>query len=248
MNPEEYQALFETEDAHWWFHGLWRDVGEALARFAPRRDGGPRWLDAGSGTGGLLARASSESRFRLAAGIEISLEGLALSRRRGLRALLRGSASRLPFPDATFDAITSIDVLCHRSVEPDAALAEVARCLAPGGVLILQVPAYQWLYSGHDRAVWSERRFGRSEVRRMVAAAGLTPRVCAYRNSLLFPLAAGKRLLSRGRRPGGDHSDVGPASPFQNAVGGAALSVESALARAGLRIPFGLSVFCVALR
>jgi SAM-dependent methyltransferase len=248
MNPDEYLSLYETEDGHWWFRGLWRDVEEALDRFAPRREKGLAWLDAGSGTGGLLARLTPAGRFRLAAGIELSTDGLALARRRELPALVRGSVSRLPFRDASLDAVTSIDVLCHRSVAGDPALAEAARCLAPGGVLVLQVPAYQWLMSAHDRAVWSSRRFDRREVLRMVTAAGLEPLLCVYRNSLLFPLAAARRLLSRGRSPGPDRSDVGPATPLVNAVGAAALRLESALRRAGISAPFGLSVFCVAAR
>ena len=248
MNPAEYDALFQAEDGHWWFRGLWRDVEEALGRFAPRREKGLAWLDAGSGTGGLLACLTPARHFRMAAGLELSADGLALARRRKLPALVRGSVSRLPFRDASLDAITSLDVLCHRSVAGDAALAEAARCLAPGGVLVLQVPAYQWLMSAHDRAVWSSHRFGRREVLRMVTAAGLEPRLCVYRNSLLFPLAAARRLLSRGRRPGPDRSDVGPVTPLVNAVGAAALRLESALRRDGLSAPFGLSVFCVAAR
>lgn len=248
MNPREYQALYEAEDGHWWFQGLWREVDEALTRFAPAREKGIAWLDAGSGTGGLLARLSSGRRFRLAAGLELSSDGLALARRRTLPALTRGSVSRLPFRDASFDAITSIDVLCHRSVAGEAALAEVARCLSPGGVLVFQVPAYQWLQSEHDRAVWSSHRFDRREVLQMVTAAGLEPRVCVYRNSLLFPVAAVRRLLSRGKGRGPDRSDVGPATPLVNAVGTAALRLEAALRDSGLSLPFGLSVFCVATR
>lgn len=248
MNPAEYEALYETEDSHWWFRGLWREVGEALERFAPSREGGQRWLDAGSGTGGLLNWGSARDRFRLAVGLELSSAGLALSCRRRLPALVRGSVSRLPFRDGAFDAITSIDILNHRTVAGSETLAEAARCLAPRGVLILQVPAYQWLLSRHDRAVWNDRRFGRSEVKGMVEAAGLTPLLCVYRNSILFPFAACKRLLSRGRRRSPDRSDVGPASGLANAVGGAALSIESAFRRVGVRAPFGLSVFCVASR
>ena len=248
MNPAEYDALFETEDSHWWFRGLWRDVGQALARFAPERGAGLRWLDAGSGTGGLLARLSGGGRFRLAAGIDFSADGMTLSRRRGLPSLVRGDVSRLPFGGGAFDAITSIDVLCHRSVAGDETLAEAARCLAPGGILILQVPAYQWLMSAHDRAVWSNHRFDRAEVRTLVEDAGLRTKLCVYRNSLLLPLAAVRRLLARGARCGPDRSDVGPVSPLVNAVGGAALSVESGLRRVGVSAPFGLSVFCVASR
>jgi SAM-dependent methyltransferase len=248
VNPAEYDALFQTEDNHWWFRGLWRDVAEALERFAPKRPGGLSWLDAGSGTGGLLARLSGGGGFRLAAGLELSADGMALCRRRGLPSLVRGSVSSLPFASGSFDAITSIDVLCHREAGGDRALAEAARCLSPGGALILQVPAYQWLMSAHDRAVWSSHRFSRAEVRGQVEAAGLEIKLCVYRNSLLFPLAAGRRLLSRGGSSGPDRSDVGPASRVVNVVGSSALAIESALRRVHVSAPFGLSVFCAAIR
>jgi len=247
VNPSEYDALFAVEDRHWWFRGLRREVAGALARFAPRREGGLKWLDAGSGTGGLLAAVGGSGGFRLAAGLDPSWDGVTLARRRGLQGLVRGSASRLPFADSSFEVVTSIDVLCHREIEAEAALSEAVRCLAPGGVLVLQVPAYQWLYSAHDRAVWSSRRFTRGQVLRMVEKAGLSPRLAAYRNSLLFPLAAARRVLSR-RETGPDRSDVGPAGPAVQAIGTAALSLERGLARFGVRFPLGLSVFCVAAR
>jgi SAM-dependent methyltransferase len=248
VNPAEYEALFSVEDRHWWFRGLRREVSRAMARFAPRREGGLRWLDAGSGTGGLLAGEAGSGAFRLAAGLDKSWDGLTLARRRRLPALVRGSVSRLPFADASLDLVTSIDVLCHREVDGPDTLSEVARCLAPGGVLVLQVPAYQWLFSEHDRAVWSSRRLTRREVVEMVRTAGLSPRASGYRNSLLFPAAAARRLLSRSRAGGRERSDVGPAHPVVQAIGTAALSLEDGFARAGLRLPFGLSVFCVAAR
>ena len=248
MTPAEYEALFAVEDHHWWFRGLRREVFRALRRFAPKRESGLRWLDAGSGTGGLLAAGGVSGAFRLAAGLDRSWEGLTLAKRRRLPALVRGSAGNLPFAGASLDVMTSIDVLCHREVDGSAALSEAARCLAPGGILVLQVPAYQWLYSSHDRAVWSNRRFTRTEVVRMVEAAGLSLREAGYRNTLLFPAAAARRLLSRGRADGSERSDVGPPSPAVQVLGAAALSIEDTLARLHVRLPFGLSVFCVAAR
>jgi SAM-dependent methyltransferase len=248
VNPAEYDALFAVEDHHWWFRGLRREVFRAVACFAPKRNRGLRLLDAGSGTGGLIAAAAGRGGFLLTASLDRSWDGLTLARRRRLPALVRGSVGRLPFADASLDVVASIDVLCHREVDERDALSEAARCLAPGGILVLQVPAYQWLYSGHDRAVWSNRRFTRGEVVRMVEAAGLSTRASGYRNSLLFPAAAARRLFSRRRAVESERSDVGPANGAVQAIGTAALSLEDGLARVGLRLPFGLSVFCVAAR
>jgi SAM-dependent methyltransferase len=247
MNPQEYEALFEVEDRHWWFVALRREIGRALQRHATPAAGG-RWLDAGSGTGGILAnlRAGAPA-FRV--GLDSSLQGLQLARSRGLSRLAAGSVGALPFPPAVFGLITSIDVLCHRDVEGKPALAEMNRCLQPGGLLILQVPAFSWLFGEHDRAVWTHRRFRRVEVERLLERAGFRVRESFYRMSLLFPAAVLRRLWTRRPQTGGNaRSDVRAASAAQNALFGGAAWLESALAALGPRLPFGLSVFCVAER
>lgn len=245
MNPHEYRALFEVEDRHWWFVALRREIARALERH-PSSGAGRRWLDAGSGTGGLLANLHAGAPA-LRVGLDASLEGLFLARSRGLARLAAGSVGALPFAGETFGVVTSIDVLCHRGVEEEAALREAHRCLEPGGLLILQVPAFSWLYSEHDRAVWTNRRFRRAEVEALLERTGFTLRESFYRMSLLFPAAALRRLGKRRPRPEPEaRSDVRPASAFADAFFGAVLRLETALAALGLRLPFGLSVFCVA--
>jgi SAM-dependent methyltransferase len=245
VNPHEYRALFEVEDHHWWFVALRREIACALERHPPSR-AGRRWLDAGSGTGGLLANLRAGAPA-LRVGLDASLQGLFLARSRGLAGLAAGSVGALPFAGKPFGVVTSIDVLCHRGVEEEAALREAHRCLEPGGLLILQVPAFSWLHGEHDRAVWTNRRFRRAEVERLLEEAGFAVRESFYRMSLLFPAAALRRLWKRRTGPEGEaRSDVRPASAGANTLLGAVSRLESALAAVGLRLPFGLSVFCVA--
>ncbi len=245
MNPREYLAMFEVEDRHWWYRGVRCDVANAMARFAPPAGGSGRLLDAGCGTGGLLA-GLRESHARTETGIDISMEGLSLARSRGLRRLVRGSVSRLPFASGAFDVITSIDVLAHREVDEREALSEFRRCLKEDAVLILQLPAFDWLRGGHDDAVWTKRRLHKTEVERLLREAGLSLRRSFYRNSFLFPAAALRRLLSRRPASHEARSDVGPVPPFWNLLLGGILLLESAARGRGFRLPFGLSVFCVA--
>ncbi len=246
MNPREYEALYETEDRHWWFVALRREIARALERHpAGRPDAAVRWLDAGSGTGGLLAHLEL-GREATRAGVDESLDALALARRRRL-AVAAGSVTSLPFPNESFDLVTSIDVLCHRDVQKGPALADARRCLRSGGVLVLQVPAFHWLASEHDRAVWTDRRFLRREVEKLVREAGLSVRESFYRVGLLLPAAVLARLAKQ--RAGSERdarSQVRPATPLANRLFGGLLRLEAAAAAAGLRLPFGLSVFCVA--
>jgi SAM-dependent methyltransferase len=242
MNPREYEAMFAVEDRHWWYRGVRKEVERAVRRFAPAP--GP-WLDAGCGTGGLLAGLSA---MAAGTGVDISPHGLRLARSRGLTRLALASVASLPFPDAAFSVVTSVDVLAHRQVDLPRALREHLRCLRPGGVLILQLPAFEALRGGHDDAVWTTRRYRKGEVAELLRSAGFAVRQIVYRNSLLFPAAAVRRLLSRRALSKDPRSDVSAVAGPINALLDRVLALDSFLRRAGLRLPFGLSVFCVAGR
>ncbi len=78
-----------------------------------------------------------------------------------------GSAMRLPFRDESFDVVAAFDVVEHCSDE-HVALAEAARVLAPGGRLLMSVPAYQWAWTEFDDQNGHHRRYTRP---RAVAAS-----------------------------------------------------------------------------
>src|SRR5687768_6961196 len=121
--------------------------------------------------------------------------------------------------------------------------AELARVLRPGGVLFLNLPAFMWLHSSHDRAYHQDRRFTRPEVERHLRAAGLAPTLVTYWNSVLFPAAAAVRLLRRFTRPKGSDLATGSAAAAARFCG-AAFALERALLQLASP-PFGLSVFAV---
>ena len=235
--------MFAVEDRHWWYVGVRREVERWLGTLRPREGERLAVLDAGCGTGGLLANLRTTA-WR--AGIEISPEGIRLARRRGGSALVCGSVSALPFADESFDAVVSIDVLCHSGVVERQAAEEAARVLRRGGLFLVQLPAFDFLRGEHDAAVWTKRRYRRAEVAALLSSAGLALRRSFYRNSLLFPLAAAARLLRRRRKTReGARSDVRPVPGPLNAALSAVLALER---RIGARFPFGLSVFCVAAK
>src|SRR5262249_54082794 len=143
-------------------------------------------------------------------------------------------------------ALTSVDVLCHRFVTEEEALAEMRRGLAPGGILVLQVPAFDWLRSQHDDAGWTNRRYPRRGGEEMLRGSGFEVESAHYRVWLLFPLAVLRRS-TRGRVASAKaRSDVRPAGPLANALFGSVLRAEALLGSLSLHLPFGLSVFCVA--
>lgn len=107
----------------------YREVERALA--AGISSG--RLLDIGCGDGENLLRFVGLPAYRV--GLEVSWSRLRQARQQRLD-VLQASGERLPFPDAAFDMIYVAHVLHHIADYP-AVLAEIRRCLAPGGVLFL---------------------------------------------------------------------------------------------------------------
>jgi SAM-dependent methyltransferase len=197
-------------------------------------------LDAGCGSGGTTAWLG---RWGRVTGLDLSDDALRLARQRGLSRLVRASIEALPFPDRSFDLLTSFDVLYHLQVGDDRrALAEFSRVLRPGGIAI-RVAAHDWLRGAHDRAVHTRHRYHRAELVEKLRSAGLEVERVSYVNCLLFPLAPAKRLFER-RDPAGSTDLWQPPGPL-NALLGRLLGLEGALVlRHGL--PWGLSVMAVA--
>jgi hypothetical protein len=71
--------------------------------------------------------------------------------------------------------------------------------LKPNGLLLLRVPAHDWLRGEHDRLVHTRHRYGRQEVDDKLRAAGFEVEQLSWANAVLFPAAAAKRLLERRR-------------------------------------------------
>lgn len=246
MRTEEYAAMYRVEDSHWWYVGM-RHVADALLRRRLNGRGGVLdILDAGCGTGGNSAHLRAYGRVT---GIDVSPDALSFARERpGLR-LARGSVERLPFRSASFDLVVSNDVLCHLQVADDRrATAEFGRVLRPGGVLYLQLPAFEQLRSHHDLAVHTEHRYSREELGHLLLDAGLEVDRLTYANALLFPAAAAWRVAHRRDRPDEvEHSDVHPVPALLNSALRAALALEAPVIRR-CNLPFGLSVIGVARR
>ena len=231
----------------WWYRAL---HARALDALEPGRVGGGPVLDAGCGTGGFLARLRRAwpggGQAAAAFGLEFKPEAAARARAKAGVPVAVGSVNAIPFADASFGGLVSLDVLCHAAAEPERALAEFRRVLRPGGRLVLNLPAFRWLSSAHDVRVHNARRFTAGEARALLAGAGFSGVRARYWNSLLFPLmVAQRKVLARGPD---SRSDVAPPPPWLNAGLHAVTTLEHGLAAAGLPFPAGGSVLATATR
>ena len=160
--------------------------------------------------------------------------------------MARGSVEALPFASASFDVLTSFEVVYHLGVGNDAcAFEEFRRVLKPGGLLLLRLPAHDWLRGEHDRLVHTRHRYTPGEVRSKLAAAGFGVEILTWANTVLFPPAVAKRLMERGATADAEPDLWQPPGPV-NAVLESAIAIEALAIPRRLPLPFGLSVLAVA--
>jgi SAM-dependent methyltransferase len=191
MDRQIYARMAELEDRHWWFLARRRILSEALRRYAAL-PADARILEAGCGTGGNLAMLAGFGRV---SGFEPDAEARGLARRKGAFDIREGALpAGVPFEPESFDLVVALDVLEH--VADDAAsLSALGACLRPGGCTLLTVPAFSFLWSGHDVAHHHHRRYVKAALCALTRSAGLRPERASYFNSLLFPAIAGVRYV-----------------------------------------------------
>lgn len=236
MDPAEYALMDAAEDRMWWYRALHARLHDALDGISGRV------LDAGCGTGGLLARLRADAPRLSPIGVEWSAAAARRATTKSAAPVARGSVNALPFADQSFAAAVTADVLCHAAVDPAQALAELHRVLQPGGRLVVNMPAYAWLASAHDARVHNARRQTAAQTAAMLRAAGFVRIRARYWNGLLLPLMVLQRkLLARGDAA----SDVAPFPPWLDAILHGMTEFER---RLPFRLPAGGSVLAIAER
>jgi SAM-dependent methyltransferase len=124
------------------FGFFYREKMRAIHRVAPDRPLATV-LEVGGGRSGLSALLFPEACV-VNLDVDPTCAEAPCNRRPRVRFVV-GDATRLPFPDASFDAVTMFDVIEH---VPDdaAALSEALRVLRPGGCLLLSTPNERWRF------------------------------------------------------------------------------------------------------
>lgn len=244
MRAAEYDLMRAVEDRHWWYAVLRSLVQQALAGRLPPRG---RLLDAGCGTGGMLAFLLGQICDLNGAGVDSEEEAVRHCHQRGLGTVQMGSVEALPYADGIFDAVLSLDVLYHAGVSEKRALTEMSRVLRPDGLLVLNLPAFDSLRGSHDVAVSGARRYAARQVQGLLEHSSFEVEMIQYWNAWLFlPLLAWRQLSRMKAEQGAaGESDLKLTPAWMNALMSGVGRVDAGLCR-GLRLPFGSSVFAVA--
>jgi SAM-dependent methyltransferase len=240
FKPEYFSQLSQLEANSFWF----RTRNQIILSFLrPYLRKARHFLEVGCGTAFVLAAISKTCSGLKLSGSEIFLDGLFYASLRVPSAeLLQMDARSIPFINH-FDGIGAFDVLEH--IEDDGiVLAQMFKALKSKGFLMITVPQHSWLWSAADVYACHQRRYTQSELVRKIREAGFKIDYLTSFVSLLLPLMALQRLLSRLRKY--DPGDEFRISPFLNSALYLVMQFELTLLRVGLRFPIGGSLLLLA--
>jgi SAM-dependent methyltransferase len=243
MEAEVFQRMAEQEARHWWFRARRRILLGLIRKYAVSTSSAEmRILEAGSGTGGnlgMLSELGSVSAF------ELDKTACEIARVRGFEVQQGKLPTEHPFTGERFDLIVLFDVLEHVEADQDS-LKALAGLLQPGGHLIMTVPAFPFLWSGHDEKHHHFRRYRRPGLRAQLQMAGLEVRRISYFNSFLFPAIALVRCIKKLMRSKHSDEEAIPPAPVNRLL--EILFSSERFLLPFINFPFGVSLFAICRR
>lgn len=235
MVDEWYE--FATRD-HFWMK--WRF--EALQRSIPADCNWERTLEIGCGTG--VAREQIEKFYGCnVTGCDLNLKALEMAiTSEGPLYFYNIHQKHEEFRES-FTTILLLDVLEHIE-DPVSFLNSVGFHLKKTGRLIINVPAFQSLYSQYDKAIGHIRRYNVPSLKKELHLSGFRIERADYWGMSLIPLLIARRFILRFYRE--DQlikAGFQPVSPFIDFILRSMMKVEYAFFP---RPPFGTSLIAIA--
>ncbi|WP_406623090.1 methyltransferase domain-containing protein [Acidovorax sp. SDU_ACID1] len=207
MNPQAYLS-YSHEVSSWLHAGRSQLVQKVLSWSLTESVGNREMLEVGAGVGQNIPMLSQFGQVDA-----LELDPLGLAKLRDLQQVRHVFESAIPSDlQGMWDVICACDVIEH--IEDDrSAIQWIFDHLKPGGIFLATVPAFQWLYSDHDRALGHYRRYNAENFERLLPADAVRL-YGSYFNSYLFPLGLASRMTwQMWRRFRGRNEDVPKKQP-----------------------------------
>ncbi|MBI2042691.1 MAG: class I SAM-dependent methyltransferase [Candidatus Nealsonbacteria bacterium] len=233
--------MHNLEENYWWFRGR-RDMILRLTESMPKD---AKILDVGC-SGGLLLEELKNRGFLNLFGIDISQDALDVCRTKRIANVKLADAKDTGFEDNYFDIVLASDVLEHVA-EQEKTISEWRRILKKGGKLIVFVPAFGFLWSNHDEINLHQKRYSKKQLNELLRGGGFEPEKSSYWNfPLFFPVGLVRILQKLFVEKSQAKDQLWRVNPLFNGILLNLIKAENKLIAANIKMPVGLSVFCLA--
>lgn len=241
VETDVYRIAADVEKEHWWFCGRRTVLRSVLNKLLSSGDVPRRILEVGCGNGGNLPLLAEYGQVTA---VELDDRARARAAECGIAQVEKGwLPDGLPYKEPTFDLILALDVIEH--VDDDlGSIRALREILNPNGMLLITVPAYQWLWSEHDEVAHHKRRYNLAQCKQLLAEGGFNTSYATYFNSLLFPLAV-PHVKFRKYFSNDAYGALRVPPPFINRLLLSTFELESRLIP-DVSIPYGISILICA--
>lgn len=242
MEIDEYTRMYMLETSFWWYRVLHELVESIIQKQKPQ--GKIRMLDAGCGTGRMMEICR---KYGPVEGIDYSTDAVAYARKRGLDNVTLGDLNEVQLNANSYDLITSLDVLYHAAIKDDSAiLKKFYDGLKEGGILIINLPAFEYLKRSHDRVVHTKKRYRKKAFAMELKQAGFKILHSGYRMPLLYFVILLTKIFHQKTEVQASGSDLKEIPGWLNNLLLNMGRTENWLIRHGIPFPVGSSLFVVA--
>ncbi|MDH6154051.1 SAM-dependent methyltransferase [Polynucleobacter sphagniphilus] len=195
MKQIAFKEMSTLENQHWWFVSRRLIIFKFLESINIKKNA--NILEIGCGTGGNLNMLSN---FGNVSGMEMNEEAKKFAEevhKNKYEVRLGSSPHNITYDEVEkFELCCLFDVLEH--IEEDTQTLEcLKRILKPNGIIVITVPAYQWLFGPHDLILEHKRRYTKKELIEKSNKAGLELIRSSYFNTLLFPAILFFRIIEK---------------------------------------------------
>jgi 2-polyprenyl-3-methyl-5-hydroxy-6-metoxy-1,4-benzoquinol methylase len=242
MEKSEYERMYRLESNFWWYKTLHELVDSIVGRNKPEDE--IKILDAGCGTGKMMEILQ---KYGSVYGVDYAEDAVSFAKERGLSNIEIGDLNNFQFKNGGYDAVVCLDVLYHSAIQNDLAVVEkFYHTLKNNGILIINLPAFEYLKRSHDIVVHTKKRYRKNAFTQELKEIGFTILSSSYRMPHLYFIILISKLFRKNNKSNEAESDLKEIPGWLNRLLLFFGRTENSLLKTGFSIPFGSSLFIVA--